>query len=173
MTAERPLMGMITDLAGLIVGSLVCLSSSVAADLRSEIEAADKSLFAAVFDSCDPDEVGRRVTEDLEFFHDRWGPIANSRDEFVKIIRSSCERQAAGSDPKARCEPLPETIAVYPMKNYGALETGSHRFYQIRPGGEVLTGRAKYVHLWRQVDARWLLARVISYDHVEGEAASK
>ena len=137
---------MIAKPSGLIVGCLVSLSSASAADLRSEIEAADKALFAAVFDTCDPDEVGRLVTDDLEFFHDRWGPIANSRDEFVKIIRGSCERQATGSDPRARREPLPETVAVYPMKSYGALEMGIHRFYQMRPGGDVLTERAKFVH---------------------------
>jgi len=97
--------------------------------------------------------MGRLVTDDLEFFfHHRWGPIARSREEFVQIIRGNCERQAVGSDPRARRESVPETIFAYPIKGYEALETGSHRCYQMRPDGEVPTEHAKFVQLRHQVD---------------------
>lgn len=136
--------------------------------LHAAIEAADRVLFGAIFDRCDADEVGRLVTEDLEFFHDKWGRIAKSRAEFVDSIRGLCARQAAGTDPRARREPIAGTMKVWPMKGYGALQSGDHRFFQIHPGrGAVLTETAKYTQLWRREGDRWLLARVFSYDHVD------
>jgi len=139
--------------------------------LRQEIEAADRAFFDAVFESCDPEAVGRMVTEDFEFFHDKWGQIAKSRSEFVAAIRGSCERQRAGTDFKARRELLVATHAIYPMKNYGALQSGIHAFFRVGPDKSLTpTEYARFTHLWKQESGRWLLARVISYDHVEGPA---
>lgn len=33
-----------------------------------------------------------------------------------------------------RCEIVPGTLKVYPLNNYGAVETGVHRFFQLLPG---------------------------------------
>ena len=98
-------------------------------DLTAAVMKADESLFAAVFDSCNPAAVAALTTEDFEFFHDKWGQIANSRDEFVKAISDSCERQKDGTDFKAARRLINSSSAIYPMKDYGALQTGEHQFY--------------------------------------------
>ena len=65
-----------------------------------------------------------------------------------------------------RREPVPGTMEVFPMDNYGALQTGEHVFYIMGPDGkEVLDGRAKYVHLWKYDDGQWRITRVMSFDH--------
>jgi ketosteroid isomerase-like protein len=152
---------------------MLCLLMSAggvkAQAMRGEIIAADRALFAAVFDACDADAVGARVTDDFEFFHDKWGQIAKSKDEFVAAIGASCDRQRQGTDFRARRELVLSTLRVHPMQNYGALQTGQHAFFRIEKDGRLTpTEHARFTHLWMRSGDRWLLARVISYDHVDG-----
>jgi hypothetical protein len=51
------------------------------------------------------------------------------------------------------------------MDHYGALEIGVHRFYPEDPKLHEPVGEGRFVELWKKVDHRWLLERVISYDH--------
>lgn len=148
---------------------LACLPA-VAQDTRplaEQVAEADQALFRAIFDDCRPEALKSLVTEDFEFYHDKWGKIAGSRDEFVKSIQGLCERQRAGTDFKGRRELLKDTVEVLPMKGYGAIEMGRHRFYKVEAGKpDIPTERARFTHLWRHADGKWLLARVLSYDHV-------
>ena len=57
------------------------------------------------------------------------------------------------------------SLEVFPMKNYGALETGVHRFSH--PGIDTDQGDAKFVQLWKYENGRWWMTVVISYDHNE------
>jgi hypothetical protein len=52
-----------------------------------QIGAADRALFEAVFERCDA--VGRKVTDDFEFFHGKRGRIAGSKVEVVAAIRGA------------------------------------------------------------------------------------
>jgi hypothetical protein len=138
-------------------------------DLRVAVTKADESLFAAVFDSCDPVAVAALTVADFEFIHDKWGQIAKSRDEFVKAILGSCERQKQGTDFKATRRLIKSSIAIYRMKDYGALQTGEHQFYRVEKDGTLSpTEYAKFTHLWREEKGRLLLAKVISYAHFDG-----
>lgn len=77
----------------------------------------------------------------------------------------------AGTDFKARRELIVGTHAIYPMKNYGAFQSGSHAFFRVEADKSLTpTEYARFTHLWKQESGRWLLARVISYDHVDGPA---
>ena len=97
--------------------------------LRAEIAAADRKLFDAVFETCDIDAVAALVTDDFEFFHDKWGQTARSGKEFVEAIRGMCRRQKEGTDYRARRELDTSSVQVYPMNNYGAVQIGVHRFF--------------------------------------------
>ena len=135
--------------------------------LPDQIAQADQVLFRAIFDDCTPEALKTLVTDDFEFYHDKWGKIAGSKEEFVKAIQGLCERQRAGTDFKGKRVLLNETLEVLPMKGYGAIEMGRHRFFKVEAGKpDTPTERARFTHLWRQVDGKWLLARVLSYDHV-------
>jgi hypothetical protein len=62
---------------------------------------------------------------------------------------------------------LPETMEIYPLKGYGAVEIGIHRFHHPgRPGDG--TGDAKFVTVWQNKDGGWKVTRVISYNHNQG-----
>ena len=54
------------------------------------------------------------------------------------------------------------SLQVYPIKGYGAVQTGVHRF--VERGVPTMTV-AKFVHLWRKTDDGWKLSRVLSFDH--------
>jgi len=156
-------------LRALPLALLLCAGSATAQTLREQIEAADRALFAAGFDDCDADAIGRLVTDDFEFFHDKWGQIARSKDEFVAAVRGGCERQRKGTDFKAKRQLVAASHSVYPMQKYGALQSGQHEFFRVEADGRLVpTEYARFTHLWKQVDGRWLLAKVISYDHIDG-----
>lgn len=121
-------------------------------------------LDAAMFDAynkCDLEKIGTFFTEDLEFYHDQTG-LSLGRQALVDAVKQNI----CG---KVKRELLDGTLEVYPLKNYGAVEIGEHRFCDPRvytaACGEK-SGVAKFVMLWQNTDGAWKITRVISYDHV-------
>lgn len=129
--------------------------------LYKTVAGLDRSLFAA-YNSCDLAFMGGIVTDDLEFYHDRTG-LAVGRGPFIE----SMQKYICG---KVHRDLIEGTLEVYPLKGYGAVEIGSHRFCDARKYStcvEAKSGDAKFVMLWRQDQDGWKLARVISYDHLD------
>jgi Domain of unknown function (DUF4440) len=57
-------------------------------------------------------------------------------------------------------------LTVYPIPGYGAIEIGTHRFYEKKAGkDDVASGEAKFMHIWQNNDGAWKVTRVISYAH--------
>ena len=134
--------------------------------LTDEIAAADKALFAAVFDTCDTAGLAKMVTDDFEMFHDKGGRTATSGEQFTKAIEGMCARQKTGEDYRARRELVAASLKVYPLNNYGAVEVGEHRFYKLTPGKpEQLVEISLFTQVWKKEASGWKLARVLSYDH--------
>jgi len=131
-----------------------------------EIAAADQALFSAFFDRCDMATLAKMVTDDFEMFHDKNGYMTKSGKEFLDGIAGTCARQKTGEDYRARRELVPGTLKVYPLDNYGAVEIGVHRFYQLLPGKpEKLVEVSQFTHVWKKEEGGWKLSRVLSYDH--------
>jgi ketosteroid isomerase-like protein len=134
--------------------------------LTNEVAAADAALFAAFFDRCDTQALATMITDDFEMFHDKGGRTASSAKQFMESIEQTCARQKTGEDYRARRELVAGTLKVYPLNNYGAVETGEHRFFQLLPGKpEKLVEVALFTHVWKKEESGWKLARVVSYDH--------
>lgn len=134
-------------------------------DLIKKITSLDSALFTASFDHCDLSLLDELLSEDLEFYHDKWGLVASSSDQFIQNIRSSCADQEAGNSPKAKRKLIKESVQIYPMKGFGALQMGKHDFYQFKNGKFEFTESALFTHLWEKTDKGWKLLRVMSYDH--------
>jgi hypothetical protein len=60
----------------------------------------------------------------------------------------------------ARCA----TLEVHPIKGYGAIEIGSHRFSHGENGKDV-SGTFKFMMVWKEENGNWRISRVVSYDH--------
>ena len=134
-------------------------------DLYNKIAYLDSSLFATAY-TCNTLKNSTFFTEDLEFYHDKSGLLADSRKAFLE----SMEKRFCGEQNgfKLRRELVPGTMKVYPLKDYGAVQTGEHRFYQTSKGQkEKLVETGKFTQIWISNDNMWKISRVISYDHQE------
>ncbi|HVI79849.1 MAG TPA: hypothetical protein VM715_17120, partial [Candidatus Acidoferrum sp.] len=69
----------------------------------------------------------------LEFYHDQTG-LSLGKGPFLAAIKQNI----CG---KVQRELLPQTLEVYPLKGYGAVEIGVHRFHH--PGDPGNVGDAK------------------------------
>ncbi len=119
------------------------------------------SLDGEVFDAynrCDLEKFGSFFTEELEFYHDNGGLVSQSRQSLVEAVRNNI----CGKVFRVL---VPETLEVYPLHGYGAVETGVHRFYHPGRDNEESVGEAKFIQLWQNKDGAWKITRVISYDH--------
>ena len=121
--------------------------------LYEELAQMDRELFDAAFVKCDQAKFSSLFTDDAEFYHDRTG--ATYGDD-VKQLRS-CPR-----DDGVTRTLVPGSLEVYPIKEFGAIQMGRHTFTREgEPGVEI----AKFVHLWKLIEGKWRLARVMSFDH--------
>ena len=121
--------------------------------------AAMDSVFFTAFNTCDTTKSKSLFTKDLEFFHDAGG-LTNYEQNLISI------RYRCSSANKVRRELVPGSMEVYPIKDYGAIEIGQHRFYYAEAGKEEkLDGTFKFIHIWVHKNNEWQISRVISFDH--------
>ena len=130
--------------------------ASLPSDLNSAIRAADSSLFAA-FDRRDLITLRSFFTRDLEFYQDNEG--VENYAQTMKDFGQMFEQPAS-----IWRELVPGTLEVYPIKNYGAMEVGRHRFCHVENGSDNC-GTFSFVHIWRRTKAGWKISRVVSYGH--------
>lgn len=139
-------------------------------DLTEAISSSDAAFFALFFEGCDPAALATMVTDDFEFFDDRGGRVVTDGASFVAMYRTQCETRLAPDSWRSRREVVLETLGIYPINSYGAVETGEHFFYERQGNGpETRVGRALFSQMWKLEDGHWKLARVFSYDHGPAE----
>ncbi|HEX7313476.1 MAG TPA: nuclear transport factor 2 family protein [Pyrinomonadaceae bacterium] len=128
-------------------------------ELYDRVAALDAALFDA-YNRCDIDKVGTFFTEDLEFYHEKGG-LTLTRDATLATMRKNL---CSGDGYHLRRESVEGSMEVRPINNYGAVQTGEHRFYLTQKGRkEALDGVCKFVMLWRKTGDEWRVSRVISY----------
>jgi hypothetical protein len=128
----------------------------VSDDLYKSVAGLDTALFTA-YNKCDLDKLGSMAAEDLEFYHDQSG-LSIGRQSLVDGVKNNI----CG---KVQRELVDGTLEVYPLKGYGAVEIGVHRFAHPHGPKPDVKGEAKFVMLWQLKDSSWKLTRVISFDH--------
>ena len=140
---------------------LAWLPASVSAQnpvstLTAEILRQDSLAFSA-FNRHDLDGALAFFAEDLEFLHDRDGALGHA--ELKEGLRSLFAQE--NGLPR---ELVPGSSEVHPVPGFGAIQIGRHRFCHDENGREDC-GTFRFTHVWRQVDRRWEIARVLSYAH--------
>lgn len=124
------------------------------AALTRTITALDAKVFDA-YNRCDLETFQSYFTPNVEFYHDTGGATFDRKTVVDNTRKYICN--------KVRRELIPETFRVYPIKDYGAIEEGEHRFCQIATGK--CEGIAKFLMIWQISDGRWQLTRIVSYGH--------
>lgn len=122
--------------------------------LTEEIRALDTKVFDA-YNRCDLDTFSAAFDPKVAFYHDTGGATFD-RDTVVANTR----KYICG---KVRRELIPTSFHVYPIKEYGAIEEGEHRFCELATGR--CEGIAKFVIVWTKQGDTWHITNVLSYGH--------
>lgn len=128
-------------------------------ELSRQIALLDAQVFDA-YNRCDLKTFSRYFDPAVEFYHDQGGATFDRKTVVENTRKYICN--------KVRRELVQETFRVYPIKDYGAIEEGEHRFCQIESGQ--CEGIARFVMVWRKRGGNWQLTRILSYGHRPIEA---
>jgi len=120
----------------------------------------DSAMFDA-FNKRDISALESFLSEELEFYHDLGG--VTNYDQNIEAFKKTF-----ASDRRLRRELVNGSMEVYPIKDFGAVQTGVHRFYVTEKGQkEKLSSEAKFVNLWQNRNEVWKITKIISYGHRE------
>src|SRR5215469_10013997 len=126
--------------------------------LRDEILTADRQLFDA-YNTCNVAQFSRSLSSDLEFFHDTTG--ITGHDWMVDALEKRCAEQT-----KYHRTLDEQSVQIFPVPGYGAMEIGTHRFYEKRPDGSgQLDANPGFANVWKKTTDGWKLTRVLSFGH--------
>lgn len=134
------------------------LSPETPGPLFDKIAALDTEAFAAFNTCAQPGQLLKHAeffSEAVEFYHDTGGVTWNRKE-----MLANTEKYVCGN---FRRELVPGSLRVHPIKDFGAISQGVHRFCHFKSG--VCEGAAEFMIVWRQQDGRWAITRVLSYGH--------
>ncbi len=133
------------------------LYSPVSKELYETIMKKDSLLFSAA-NTGDINMLKTFFTKDLEFFHDVGGLAGYEQtvDNFMRVAKNY---------GYTRRVLVPESVEVYPIKDYGAIQTGVHKFCRLENKALINCGTFRFVHIWKQTPDGWKISRVVSYGH--------
>lgn len=159
----------------LLLGSATSFTQSEQPKLFVTMQTLDTQLFEAA-NHCNYAKLTALVDENLEFYHDQGGLTLGRQAFLDSIKKNTCDVMIR--------ELVAGTLQAYPIKGYGAIEMGVHRFHHpghekefpaakqlgmtrfLDPGvAEWPVGEAKFLHIWQVKDGNWKLTRVVSYGH--------
>ena len=140
-------------------------STAASRELHDKIAALDNAFFEA-YNKCDLAKIEAFFTEDLEFYHEKSGLMVGRKSVMEVMKKNLC----GDSSNRVRRELVQGSLEVRPINNYGAVQTGEHRFYLTQKDRkERLDGIGKFVNLWQNKDGEWRISRVFSYGFRPGE----
>ncbi len=125
-------------------------------ELFNEIERMDATVFDA-FNSQNMPVFKALFAEDLEWFQDNGGLL--SYETVFKNFDTMFHKEY-----KLTRTLVKGSLEVHLIKDYGAIEIGTHQFSHIENGKEEI-GTFKFLMIWQKKDGQWRISRVISYDH--------
>jgi ketosteroid isomerase-like protein len=114
------------------------------------------SEFFGAYNTCDKnlDKYGEFYSENIEFYHDQSG-LTTSKKEIIEGTKNNI----CG---KVTRELVKGSIEVYPIKDYGAIEVGFHKFHNNQKKKGTLSNAGRFVIVWQNTNNEWRITRVIS-----------
>lgn len=132
------------------------------AALTALIGVLDGKVFGA-YNRCDLASFGSYFSPRVEFYHDQGGATFDRATVIANTKKYICG--------KVHRELIASSLRVYPIKNFGAIEEGEHRFCEVTSGS--CEGIAKFVIVWKLAAGTWQITRVLSYGHRAMSPAEK
>lgn len=126
--------------------------------LYKTVAALDSAVFDAFNHCSEPGQLDKHASyfaPDVEFYHDNGGVTWTRADMIAGTRKNVCGKFSR--------ELVLGSLKVYPIKDFGAIAQGSHRFCQFSSGA--CEGLADFTMIWREQNGKWELTRVLSYGH--------
>jgi hypothetical protein len=136
-----------------------CQEKKVAAtpkELQEEIARMDSLLFGA-YNARNLEKLKSWFTNDLEWYQDNGGLLS------LQMVMTNFDGIFKRDYILTRTL-VKGTMEVHPIKEFGAIETGSHQFRHMENGKEEI-GTFKFLMIWKKGEKGWQVSRVVSYDH--------
>lgn len=127
-------------------------------ELYEEIRVQDSLMFSA-YNRHDVEAMMKFMSDSVEFYHDTGG--LSGFKESMEGLKSLF---ASGNANDIRRDLVTGSMEVYPVKDYGAIQTGHHTFCHTE-NGKPDCGTFKFLHIWQKKDGVWKITRVASYGH--------
>jgi ketosteroid isomerase-like protein len=123
--------------------------------LRAAVLEQDRRM-ADAYNAHDVDRLMAIFSADLEFFHDTGGALGFDQVKagFTNVF---------ANNPDIRRD-LVGAVEVFPIKGYGAIQIGTHRFCHTERG-KADCGTFRFTQVWRENAGSWQIARVVSFGH--------
>jgi Domain of unknown function (DUF4440) len=114
------------------------------------------SLFFAAYNSCSVnlEAYASFYSDSIRFYHDKGG-VMNVKEDIV----ASTKKYVCG---KVTRELVPGSIEVYPIKDFGAVEMGMHRFHNNQEKETTPSHAGKFVIIWQYKNKEWKITEVVS-----------
>jgi hypothetical protein len=114
------------------------------------------SVFFNAYNTCtvNLNQYASFYADSLEFYHDKNG-LTSSKQDVVK----GTEKFICG---KVTRELVKNSIEVYPIKDYGAIEMGLHMFHNNTEPPGTTARISKFIIFWQFQKGEWKIKKVIS-----------
>jgi CubicO group peptidase (beta-lactamase class C family) len=126
--------------------------------LQNTLHRLDHELFDAFSKCADSAQLAKHASyfaPDVEFYHDNGGVTWNRT-----AMLENTKKYACGNYTR---ELIEDTFKVSPVKDFGAISTGVHRFCQ--SATKECSGEAEFVMIWRYTNDKWEVTRTLSFGH--------
>jgi len=121
-------------------------------ELYETIKLMDREFFDA-YNNCDLEKQASIYSDSIEFYHDKGGLMTSKQD-----IIDATEKNICG---KVTRELVKGSIEVYPIKDYGAVQIGFHKFHNNQEQ-DAPSYPSKFIIMWQNVNDDWRITKVIS-----------
>jgi hypothetical protein len=119
-----------------------------------------KTLDSLMFDTYNHQNLPKMktfYTADLEWYQDNDGLL-----KYETVFNNF--RTLFDKKDKLTRELVTGTLEVIPIKGFGAIEIGQHRFKHME-NGKLEIGTFRFIMTWKNVNGNWKISRVLSFDH--------
>lgn len=111
------------------------------------------SIFFHAYNTCDMSTQAAMYADSIEFYHDKGGLMTSKKELLEATRKNICGKVTRTLEPGS--------IEVYPIKGFGAIETGIHRFHNNQEP-DAPSHPGKFIIIWKQTGNSWQLSRVVS-----------
>ena len=113
-------------------------------------------IFFEAYNTCNLnlDKYGSFFSENIEFYHDNGGIMTSKKDLIAATQKNICG--------KVTRELVKGSIEVYPIKDFGAIEIGLHKFHNNQEPVGTASKIGRFLIIWENLNNDWKIKRVVS-----------